>query len=129
MFDRPLNPALARRLEEFGVLERLPATLGSSGGGGGTLTPTLVVVSDPVEDVENVLDQLTGTGAPSAHPWSVAYLARKGKLQPGTVTRRECCTREAEKMHHNLPHLTMPHEFTCPTCRAVYRLEMRVKHG
>ena len=122
MFDRPLNPALARRLEEFGILERLPATLGTPS----TLAPTLVLVSDPVEDVEGVLEQLAGGGPQGAHPWSVAYLARKGKLQPGTVTRRECCTREAEKMHHNLPHLKMPHEFTCPTCRAVYRLEMRV---
>ena len=122
MFDRPLNPSIVRRLEEFGVVDRLPTALGAPT----TMVPTLVLVSDPLDDVSGVLEQLAGGTSSGAHPWSMAYLTRKGKLLPGTVTRRDCCTREAEKMHHSLPHLKLPHQFTCATCGAVYAIEMRV---
>lgn len=124
---RPMNPALARRLASFvGV----PQRIGASAGAPTVLAPHLIKVADPVEDVELVLDALQGTQVATAHPWSVAYLARRGKLAPGSsVASRPCCFEEAERVHRNLAHLVLPHDFSCPTCRASYRLEMRATAG
>ena len=94
--------------------------------------PTLVKVSDPLQDVEDfveLLDEATPEGR-RRNRWLRNRKGRgvavdgRGRV---TVEGRPCCTDLAQRIDKSLPYLPIPSDHVCPGCGTTFRIEMRVR--
>lgn len=93
-------------------------------------TPTIRKVSDPREDIEDIVGQMDdeAVNAPSPAGWLHRRRERQG-VPDGVVELegRPCCLRTALAVEKRLHLIRGPYTFTCDNCGTTYEIvgEMR----
>jgi len=93
--------------------------------------PVAIKVSDPREDIEEVVDALfDGPARRPATSW-MKHLTTAG-IRPGPhrgppeIDGRPCCMLMLRSLDSQLGNLRLPSEHVCPECGTTWRLEHRV---
>ena len=106
--------------------------------------PTVVLLSDPLADIETVInafasaDEEAASGRVSRRPNS---WLQKQRLKRQRVSQRssgllvydgrQCCMIHLNGLNRIVSRLRLPYYTECPTCRATFAIEQRVRraHG
>jgi hypothetical protein len=98
------------------------------------LTPTVRKLSDPREDVEDVVKLLDAGEMPALRPSRLMQRQRRQRrnldsTDSGVVelNGRPCCIETMIALDRRLHLLRLPHQFTCETCGTIYEIVSQMR--
>ncbi len=117
------NPALDRALAEMSGAPRGPSAIESV-----TFGATLELVSGPTIGVEPTTYDPNRPAIPQGHPFY--RRRRERKRGPDAIFEgRACCQLLAATLQRRAHQLRLPHDESCLTCGAKWRLAVRARQG